>query len=275
MQGPETEESVISALDRISEHTDRFDIVVIIRGGGSQTDLSWFDNYNIAYHITQFPIPVITGIGHEKDLSVADIVAFHSLKTPTAVADYLIEAMVSAEKLLSDLASEISEIVKETISESKEKINSMMMRMIPNANMIISSEKERLSSLILDLINTGKEHLHKKEFIPLNYTKSVHNIAKDYIRNKESWLARTDEILRMSSFNCLKTANSAVTSLSNSLNIISPINVLKRGYTITVSNGTIVKSVEELEKGKIIDTVFYDGKIKSRIESKRKYKYKT
>ena len=79
----------------------------------------------------------------------------------------------------------------------------------------------------------------------------------------------------MSSFNCLKTANSAVTSLSNSLNIISPINVLKRGYTITVSNGTIVKSVEELEKGKIIDTVFYDGKIKSRIESKRKYKYKT
>ncbi|MBP7732075.1 MAG: exodeoxyribonuclease VII large subunit [Bacteroidales bacterium] len=275
MQGTETEESVISALDKISENIDRFDIVVIIRGGGSQTDLSWFDNYNIAYHITQFPLPVITGIGHEKDLSVTDIVAFHSLKTPTAVADFIIERMVSAEKLLSDLASEISEIVKSAISENKEKLNSMMMRMIPNANMIISSEKERLSSLILDLINTGKENLHRKELIFINYTKSLQNITKDYVRNKETRISRAEEILKMSSYNCLKTANSVLTSLSNSLNIISPINVLKRGYTITVSNGMIIKSVEDLEKGKIIDTILYDGKIKSIIENKRKYKFKT
>ncbi|MBP8959122.1 MAG: exodeoxyribonuclease VII large subunit [Bacteroidales bacterium] len=275
MQGTETEESVISALDKISEKIDRFDLVVIIRGGGSQTDLSWFDNYNIAYHITQFPLPVITGIGHEKDLSVTDIVAFHSLKTPTAVADFIIERMVSAEKLLTDLASEISGIVKSAISENKEKLNTMMMRMIPNANMIISSEKERLSSLILDLINTGKENLHRKELIFINYTKSLQNITKDYVRNKETRISRAEEILKMSSYNCLKTTNSILTSISNSLNIISPINVLKRGYTITVSNRMIIKSVEELEKGKIIDTILYDGKIKSIIENKRKYKFKT
>ncbi|TFG42591.1 MAG: exodeoxyribonuclease VII large subunit, partial [Bacteroidia bacterium] len=75
MQGKETEAGLIKALDKIASHLDKFDLAVIIRGGGSQADLSWFDNYNIAFYITQFPLPVITGIGHEKDLSVTDIVA--------------------------------------------------------------------------------------------------------------------------------------------------------------------------------------------------------
>ncbi len=100
MQGSETEAGIIRAFDRIASHIDKFDAVAIIRGGGSQTDLSWFDNYNIAFYITQFPLPVITGIGHEKDLSVADIVAHQALKTPTAVADFFIECMNKAENHL-------------------------------------------------------------------------------------------------------------------------------------------------------------------------------
>ena len=75
LQGPDTERSIVFALDKIAINAHMFDLAVIIRGGGSQSDLSWFDNYNIAFHITQFPMPVITGIGHDKDLSVADMVA--------------------------------------------------------------------------------------------------------------------------------------------------------------------------------------------------------
>ena len=83
MQGTDTEQGIINALDKIAVHTrNHFDIVVIIRGGGSQVDLSWFDNYNIAYHVTQFPLPVITGIGHDKDMSVTDMVAVHGVKNP-------------------------------------------------------------------------------------------------------------------------------------------------------------------------------------------------
>ena len=75
MQGTETENSVISSLNRIADNPDLFDVLVIIRGGGSQSDLSWFDSYNIAYYVTQFPIPVITRLGHDKDVSVTDMVA--------------------------------------------------------------------------------------------------------------------------------------------------------------------------------------------------------
>ena len=119
MQGKETEAGIIKALDRIASISDKFDLVVIIRGGGSQTDLSWFDNYNIAFYVTQFPLPVITGIGHEKDLSVTDIVAHRSLKTPTAVADFLIECMNDTENHLIDLSNEIVDRSRLMLEENK------------------------------------------------------------------------------------------------------------------------------------------------------------
>ena len=92
MQGDKTTESVIAALDRVYETGDLFDVVVIIRGGGSQTDLGSFDSYDLAAHVAQFPIPVIAGIGHERDETIVDRVAYLSVKTPTAAAAFLIEA---------------------------------------------------------------------------------------------------------------------------------------------------------------------------------------
>lgn len=92
MQGKETQESVCEALSRIANSEADFDVVVIIRGGGATTDLQWFDSYEICSYIAQMPLPVLTGIGHQKDLSVADMVANMSLKTPTAVASFIIES---------------------------------------------------------------------------------------------------------------------------------------------------------------------------------------
>ena len=91
MQGTDAPASIIMALDNVFEVADRFDVLVIIRGGGSQIDLSCFDDYELAMHVAQFPLPVLTGIGHEKDETVTDIVAHTKLKTPTAVAQFLVE----------------------------------------------------------------------------------------------------------------------------------------------------------------------------------------
>ncbi len=110
MQGTDTEKGIIDALNNIADKADLFDLVVIIRGGGSQADLSWFDNYNIAYHITQFPLPVITGIGHDKDMSVTDLVANKALKTPTATAELLIECISAAENHIFEMWQEIRDI---------------------------------------------------------------------------------------------------------------------------------------------------------------------
>lgn len=107
MQGEAAEESIVAALCRIAERADAFDAAVLIRGGGSRSDLNCFDAYRLCTHIAQFPLPVITGIGHDKDTSVADMVAHTALKTPTAVAGRLVERMAAAEGWLDQAALQL------------------------------------------------------------------------------------------------------------------------------------------------------------------------
>ncbi len=90
MQGEQSVASIIRALDKIYTYYDSFDVVVIIRGGGAVAELSSFDNYELAYTCAQFPLPIITGIGHQRDESILDMVAHIPIKTPTAVAEFLI-----------------------------------------------------------------------------------------------------------------------------------------------------------------------------------------
>ncbi len=104
MQGAAAEDSIIAALGEIAEQCDRFDAVVLIRGGGSASDLNCFNAYRLCAHVAQFPLPVLTGIGHDKDTSVADMVAHTALKTPTAVAGWLVERMARVEGWLDTAA---------------------------------------------------------------------------------------------------------------------------------------------------------------------------
>jgi exodeoxyribonuclease VII large subunit len=208
MQGKETESGLIKALDRIASQLDKFDLAVIIRGGGSQTDLSWFDNYNIAYYITQFPLPVITGIGHEKDLSVTDIVAHRSLKTPTAVADFLIDCMYNAENHLVDLSNEITDRSMLMLEKSKKKIETARLRLIPVARaqlslngkaiirkkeILVSSSKNRLSIInnLLTGFSNSLKILNPENVLKMGYTITSMN-GKILKKSKQ---LKKDEIL--------------------------------------------------------------------------------
>jgi exodeoxyribonuclease VII large subunit len=145
MQGPETEEGVISALDRIASYIMNFDIVVIIRGGGAQSDLSWFDNYNIAYHVTQFPLPVLTGIGHDKDMSVTDLVACRSLKTPTAVANFLIDCTAGYENHIIELSTAIKEFSQVIIKENHNRIDSAGTKIAYSSKSVVAGKNIALT----------------------------------------------------------------------------------------------------------------------------------
>ena len=118
LQGQNTEPDVTRVLKQLASENHNYDCIIIIRGGGSKIDLAAFDNYNIAWHITQSKLPVITGIGHEIDISVADIVANQSLKTPTAVADFIVERNLHFEM---DMISMLQEIHQSRDNKIKEK----------------------------------------------------------------------------------------------------------------------------------------------------------
>ena len=265
MQGNETEAGVIRALEKIAGHLEKFDLAVIIRGGGSQTDLSWFDNYNIAYYITQFPLPVITGIGHEKDLSVADIVAYRSLKTPTAVADFLIECMNNAEISLIEMIKKIIEKSRLILEESKVHIDSSRLKLIPVARMMISEFKEELSGILINMIRTGKEYIMRAGLLPVNHKSRLISGARSNLSARVTLLTGKKQSLINHSKNCLNNMNNKIGRFDSSLKILDPENVLMRGYTITSLNGKIIKKSVMLKKDDMIDTRFSDGSVSSKV----------
>ena len=112
MQGVEAPAGIIAALDTIAQRTAEFDAVLILRGGGSVMDLVCFDDYDLALNVAQFPLPVLTGIGHDKDYHVIDMVAWHNLKTPTALADFFIEILVREEQAVAGLISRLKLALK-------------------------------------------------------------------------------------------------------------------------------------------------------------------
>ncbi len=128
MQGEQAEASIIAALERIYKHMDLFDVVVIIRGGGATTDLACFDTYNLALNCAQFPLPVIAGIGHQRDISILDMVAHTSVKTPTAAAEFLIGKMQDAKDELLNLADDIHSVISQLISTQEQQLERMKLQ---------------------------------------------------------------------------------------------------------------------------------------------------
>lgn len=123
MQGDQAETSIITALEKIYNYAELFDVVVIIRGGGATTDLACFDSYELAVNCSQFPLPIISGIGHQRDISILDMVAHTSVKTPTAAAEFLISRMQQAENKMFSIGSNIRDIVRMQVELEKRKIN--------------------------------------------------------------------------------------------------------------------------------------------------------
>jgi len=132
MQGEQAEASIISALNRIFQHKDLFDVVVIIRGGGATSDLAAFDSYELAVNCAQFPLPVITGIGHERDDTVLDFIAFYRAKTPTAVADFLIEQLDETASGLFDFTTHLP-LSARSLLEGKQTLLEMFRLRIRNS----------------------------------------------------------------------------------------------------------------------------------------------
>ena len=162
MQGERVEESVLAALDAINGRVDDFDAVVIIRGGGATSDLSGFDTYLLAASCAQFPLPIITGIGHERDDTVLDKVAHTRVKTPTAAAEYLIVCMDKVADKLDDLAYRLQSGVRNRLLWEHRRMESLTQRIPTSAYKRISDAKYELFVAQRNLASASKSFLTSK-----------------------------------------------------------------------------------------------------------------
>jgi exodeoxyribonuclease VII large subunit len=274
LQGTETEQSIINALDKIASWSHLFDLVVIIRGGGSQSDLSWFDSYGIAYHVTQFPLPVLTGIGHDKDVSVTDMVANISLKTPTAVADFLVDTVADAEKHIAEMSSGIIDASRIILERNKNKIETSGIKLLPVTRVLMSEVKDKLSSKTIEIINIGKALILKAGLTPANQLSKLSFSAKNLTAGKQIVLKSNYQSLISVTLNLMSSNNVRLKGLENTLQILMPENVLQRGYSITSVNGRILRSSDELNNDDLVDTRLYRGTFRSKVVEKKNERVK-
>ena len=153
MQGEAVEQSVIAALNRIYERQDDFDAVVIIRGGGATSDLSGFDTLALAENVANFPLPIITGIGHDRDESVLDMVANTRVKTPTAAAQLLVDNLSKTDQLIEWLRQRIVQTTQQRMQTERVRLKAVSERIPVLFSLVNVKEQARVERLSRQIIN--------------------------------------------------------------------------------------------------------------------------
>lgn len=249
MQGEQAEKSILNALSRLYEYADLFDAAVIIRGGGATSELSCFDSYLLATHVAQFPLPVITGIGHERDDTVLDAVANTRVKTPTAAAEFLIGKADEFTVSLQLLQKNILTLCSNRIQQERQKITmyqSDIPRLIQQRVALDTLRLERLQQNI-NLKVRNKIETERSRIMQLA-TLIPAKVEKRLVEEKYRWGTLWRQTLNGSKRQ-IEQAKQQLENTERLISASSPENILKRGYSVTLKNGKIVKSVQELKIG--------------------------
>ena len=241
MQGEQVEQTVIAALNEINERREDFDCVVIIRGGGSTSDLSGFDTLALAENVANFPLPVITGIGHDRDESVLDMVSHTRVKTPTAAAAFLIEHLQDVYSLIVEAEEDVIRCVTDRLQKEHLRIDRLIELLPKQLAAFLTAQHARLGRLI--------ELLPRQTAACLTGQRGNLDLLAATMR---SVLER--RMLR---------ENHRMELLEHRVDAVNPEKLLQRGYSITRSNGRVVRSPEQLKAGDEIETTMEKGTVKS------------
>ena len=266
MQGKEAVGSITEALDQIFQYESFFDIVIIIRGGGSQTDLSCFDNYTLASHIAQFPLPVLTGIGHEKDESVTDMVAFKSLKTPTAVAEFLISSYLNLENNTNEIQRLIIERIQEILIENRRNLEQISVQFAPMVNNAKHFQLRELNQIAFSARSVLERYLHLQKNRFKNLYSEFKFSIKDLLAGSVYQLTNIKKTTKYSVNQLTINQGHKLDLFERVTKLLDPDNILQRGYSISCFEGNVIKDAARLKKGHLLTTIFYHGKSVSKIE---------
>ena len=242
MQGEQVSASIISALEEVLASPDHyFDLVVIIRGGGASSDLSDFDNYELAACIALYPLPVLTGIGHERDETVLDYVAHTRVKTPTAAAAFIIDHQAEEATLLDELYQRITRTASERILREKQRLERQQAVLPLLITNIIQGRQNRLTLLLQRMTSFAAQRLERE---PARLQLLHHRL----FTSGGQLIEREQHRLQL---------------MKQRLESLDPRLLLKRGYTITTCGGKLVRSAEGLAEGEVLTTQTEKGNIYS------------
>jgi exodeoxyribonuclease VII large subunit len=243
MQGANVEYDILSALDEIEQDDIEYDCVVIIRGGGAKLDLSAFDNYKLSKRVANYSLPVITGIGHEIDQTILDMVAHTELKTPTAVANYIIDRNLFFESSINNLGNRIKSLSVQKLQTHRNALNDIKnwLRYLPAAT--IQKEERAILLLREQMVNATKSKIQKEERSIQHLKEQMLNATKSKIE-KQKWVLQ---------------------SLQEKIDLLNPQAIMKRGFSFATQNGKVLLNADEAVEGQEMETHLLNGVIKSKV----------
>lgn len=268
MQGDAAEGSIVDALDAVAETGDEFDAVVIIRGGGSTSDLGCFDNYRLCAYIAQFPLPVVTGIGHDKDVSVADMVAHTSLKTPTAVAAFLVARAAEMHARIEDLYEETTGLAQQMLMMEANRLENAGLLLVSRTTGLLHGGMARLDKLKEELRFAVSERLAGERRRCSSYGTLLGQYSTQRLSAAGSWAEYAFQRLGVASKGMIMRLRSQLELLEVSAEAASPRRILSRGYAIVRG----VKNAAEAEVGQSVEIELQDGVLGADIISKSIHK---
>ena len=287
MQGEKAADSIIQALDKLEDSTDNFDIVVLIRGGGSSLDLSCFDEYALAARLAQSLFPIFTGIGHERDISIADKVAHTHLKTPTAVAESVIAHNRSFEDEVDTMIETLNHYALNLVDTHKEQLGHLSRNLSYSAQQKMHKNSQGLMQQSHNYQQAVKTRLTKADFrldkikfilkhdikiklhqVDQNLDQIFNNIIKEgknFIQFHQNKTKQNISSLAKHSQNNLQSNIRTVKQIEHLVYLSNPKQILKKGFSITRVNGKVLRSVKDIDNKSILSTELCDGILESKI----------
>lgn len=247
MQGTQVPESIVAALTAIADEAGEWDAVVIIRGGGATSDLSDYDSYPLAACIAQHPLPIFTGIGHDRDETVPDRVAHTAFKTPTAVAAFIVEHQLALLNGLQDLHQRIASSARQAVQHGQQRMALLQQRIPASARQVVQHGQQRIALL--------------QQRIPAS--------ARQVVQHGQQRMALLQQRIPSMAALLVERQCHRLDMLEQHLKGMDPELLLRRGYAITMSEGRILTDISDVSVGMVMTTRMHGGEIVASVQDVR------
>ena len=241
MQGEAAEESIIEALCNVAARPEKFDAVVLIRGGGSRSDLNCFNAYRLCAHVAQFPLPVVTGIGHDKDTSVADMVAHTALKTPTAVAGWLVDRAAQVDAWLDRAAVQLHDTTVEAMRRAELQLERLTGELRRRSDELVARRRLQLERLAGELSQRCATLVARQRLLLEGAARELPRAVGELLTRQRNRLAAAGELVEAR----------------------SPRRILKLGFAVVRTGGRAIASVRGIAGGTPLEIEVADGRLRA------------
>lgn len=266
LQGDIASSSIIEQLNRIQKVKHHFDLVVIVRGGGGEVGLSCYNNYNLCKAIAEFALPVLTGIGHSTNLTVAEMIAFRNAITPTELAEFLVQAFqevntpvqLAPSKINRATTQLLEKVTKNFYSETKTFKSNVKHAMVFHTNLLLQTSRKLHAKTDLS-IDRNRERIHYLQKDLVLYQKRLLNDRNTYLSDAEQFLSQN-------SMQFIDKKAKNLEQLERAIQLLDPKNVLKRGYSISRLNGKTISESNVPKENDELEIESFEYTLKTKVE---------